>query len=111
MSRALGVTTVTILSAIQSGVRYGLDIVNRTQLLPGTVYTTLRRIERRGSIEGRWEDADTAADERRPRRRYYRLTPEGANALAEARDHLAALGVDFDPRLSLAGDAPKGGRD
>ncbi len=108
MSRSLGVTTVTILAAIQSGVRYGLDIANRTELLPGTVYTTLRRLERRGSIEGRWEDADTAERERRPRRRYYRLTPDGAAALAQARDRLASLGVDLDPRLSVAGDAPGG---
>jgi DNA-binding PadR family transcriptional regulator len=108
MSRSLGVTTVTILSAIQSGIRYGLDIVNRTELLPGTVYTTLRRLERRGSIEGHWEDAETAAAERRPRRRYYRLTPAGDTALAEARDRLASLGVDFDPRLSVVGDARAG---
>ncbi len=108
MSRSLGVTTVTILGAIQSGVRYGLDIVNRTELLPGTVYTTLRRLERRGSIEGRWEDADVAAEERRPRRRYYRLTPAGAEALAEARARFAELGVDFDPRLAIAGDPGHG---
>jgi len=111
MSRSLGVTTVTILAAIQSGVRYGLDIVNRTELLPGTVYTTLRRLERRGSIEGRWEDADVAAEERRPRRRYYRLTVDGAAALADARDRLATLGVDFDPRLTLIGDAGSGDGD
>ena len=108
MSRSLGVTTVTILSAIQSGVRYGLDIANRTGLRPGTVYTTRRRLERRGSIEGRWEDAELAAEERRPRRRYYRLTHAGTEALAEARERFAELGVRFDPRLAIAGDARRG---
>ena len=103
MSRSLGVTTVLILMALDRGVRYGLDIVNRTELLPGTVYTTLRRLERRGQITGRWEDAEIAAAERRPRRRYYELTPTGAQALEAAQAHFASLGVDVAARIAPAG--------
>ncbi len=103
MSRPLGVTTVLILTALDRGVRYGLDIVNRTELLPGTVYTTLRRLERRGHVAGRWEDAEIAAAERRPRRRYYELTPAGAEALSEALERFEALGVDVTARISPAG--------
>lgn len=47
----------------------------------GTVYKVLRRLEDRGHVEGVWEDAAVAEQERRPRRRYYRLTGEGRSEL------------------------------
>lgn len=103
MSRSLGMTTVTILAAIEQRACYGLDIINRTGLLAGTVYTTLRRLERRDMVSGRWEDAELAASERRPRRRYYVLTPEGTRALDTARVRLGAMG--FDLRLPLGSGA------
>ena len=103
MGRSLGVTTVLVLTALDRGVCYGLDIVNRTGMLPGTVYTTLRRLERRGHIAGQWEDAEIAASERRPRRRYYELTPEGSRSLETALAHFEALGVDVEARISAAG--------
>ncbi|HSH75055.1 MAG TPA: PadR family transcriptional regulator [Longimicrobiales bacterium] len=107
MSRALGVTTVVVLSVIERSICYGLDIVNRTGLLPGTVYTTLRRLERRGWIEGRWEDPAIAESERRPRRRYYELSREGLAALQTARGRLQDLGVELpaDLDLAVAGDS------
>ena len=103
MSRSLGVTTVLVLTALDRGVCYGLDIVNRTGMLPGTVYTTLRRLERRGLIAGSWEDAEIAESERRPRRRYYELTPQGSESLEAALAHFEALGVDVGARISPAG--------
>lgn len=105
MSRALGVGTVTVLDAIERRACYGLDIAQRTGLLPGTVYTTLRRLERRGLVEGDWEDPDVAAEGRRPRRRYYTLTPDGRVALQSARERLEALGFRSGPGLAVAGDA------
>jgi PadR family transcriptional regulator PadR len=105
MSRALGVTTVMILTAIERRTRYGLDIVNRTGLLPGTVYTTLRRLERRGLVEGHWEDAEVAEADRRPRRKYYALTPSGDEALEIARARFEALGVGLPSGLSTVGGA------
>ena len=104
MSRPLGITTVMILTAIDRGVRYGLDIVNRTEMLAGTVYTTLRRLERRGMVEGRWEDPEVAEAERRPRRRYYQLTRAGSSALQTACDHFESMGVEIDLDLSIAGE-------
>jgi DNA-binding PadR family transcriptional regulator len=106
MGRALGVTTVVVLSVIERSACYGLDIVNRTGLLPGTVYTTLRRLERRGLIEGRWEDPAIAEEERRPRRRYYELTGDGRTGLRTARSRLEALGIELptDLDLAVAGD-------
>ena len=57
----------------------------------GTLYKALDRLERAGHLVSRWEDPMAAAGERRPRRRFYRLTLSGEAALAEAaaekRDH------------------------
>ena len=44
-----------------------------------TVYGVLDRLEDRGWIEGYWEDQDP--DSNRPRRRFYRLTLQGAAGL------------------------------
>ncbi len=50
----------------------------------GTLYKALDRLEKAGLVRSRWEDPETAADERRPRRRLYEVTPTGERALAEA---------------------------
>jgi PadR family transcriptional regulator len=51
----------------------------------GTLYKALTRLEREGYLASRWEDPMTAAEDGRPRRRFYRLTLEGEGALADAR--------------------------
>lgn len=43
----------------------------------GLIYKALRRLERVGALTSRWEDPDVALADRRPRRRYYALTPNG----------------------------------
>ena len=43
----------------------------------GLIYKALRRLERVGALTSRWEDPEIALAERRPRRRYYSLTPNG----------------------------------
>jgi DNA-binding PadR family transcriptional regulator len=67
--------------------RYGLDLIRDTGLPSGTLYPILTRLERAGWVEGIWEQIDPVA-EGRPARRYYRLTPTGAES---ARHELAAL--------------------
>jgi DNA-binding PadR family transcriptional regulator len=47
----------------------------------GTLYKALTRLERDGLLASRWEDPAVAADEGRPRRRFYRMTLEGEAAL------------------------------
>ncbi len=84
MGRRLGYATVQVMRAIADGVGFGLDVMERTGLPSGTVYPTLGRLEKRGYVEGRWEEEGRAQRERRPRRRYYRLTGAGQAALAEA---------------------------
>ena len=50
----------------------------------GTLYKALERLERVGYLESRWEDPQIAADESRPRRRFYRVTAVGEQALTDA---------------------------
>lgn len=50
----------------------------------GTLYKALERMEQAGLLESRWEDPLLAAEQGRPRRRFYRVTVAGAAALAEA---------------------------
>lgn len=51
----------------------------------GTLYKALDRLEQRGYLASRWEDPNRAAEDGRPRRRFYRLTIVGEKALADAR--------------------------
>ena len=84
MGRAPGLVTLAILRAIRNGRVYGADILDATGLGGGTIYKTLSRLERRDWIVGTWEDPGVAEAQKRPRRRFYRLTPEGEVATAEA---------------------------
>jgi DNA-binding PadR family transcriptional regulator len=69
---------------------YGYEIVAELRrstegaidLPEGTVYPALRRLERDGLIGGHWVEMVSGA----PRRRYYRLTPQGEKALAAGRE-------------------------
>src|SRR5262245_5244298 len=64
--------------------RYGLDISAVTGLPSGTIYPILARLEAIKWVESDWEDPDAHIAEGRPRRRYYRLTREGAECADEA---------------------------
>lgn len=55
---------------------YGLEIGQAAELPSGTIHPILARLEASGWLESRWEDADPKRAGR-PRRRYYRLTPDG----------------------------------
>lgn len=90
-NRALGAATVAILQAIEEGHRFGLDIMDATGLPSGTVYPTLARMEARAFVESEWEERSEAKAAGRPARRYYLVTPDGARALSEAIERLAAL--------------------
>ena len=90
-TRPLGFATVSILQAIHAGRRYGLDIMDDTGLGGGTIYKLLHRLEQKELVSGSWEDAELAERERRPRRRYYALTPAGEAALSEALRRFGAL--------------------
>jgi DNA-binding PadR family transcriptional regulator len=73
---------------------YGLQVCQEAGLPSGTIHPILARLEGLGWAESRWEDADPQ-HEGRPRRRYYRLTEDGAErartALAQATTTTTAL--------------------
>ena len=74
-------TAVTVLHALASGSRHGFDVMEATQLPSGTVYPALGRLERDGLVRSTWEDGEVARDEKRPPRRYYRVTAQGTRVL------------------------------
>lgn len=91
MPRQLSYVVVAILKAVSDGVRYGFDIMDRTELPSGTVYPALSRLERDGLLNSHWEDLTKAHGERRPPRRYYRITAQGTRALAAALERMHAF--------------------
>jgi len=81
--------------------KYGLQLCTEAKLPSGTIHPILARLERQfGWLTSRWEDA-VPAEEGRPRRRYYRLTEDGAErariALAQATTSTAALRLSPRP--------------
>src|SRR5262245_57925814 len=84
-----GSAELLILSLLEDQPRHGYDLSKLIEARSGGVlkfrvaslYPLLYRLEKRGWILGRWIEK---AGQRR--RRYYRLTPVGANVLASQRD-------------------------
>ena len=66
--------------------RYGLELSDITGLPTGTIYPILARLEDIHWVESSWEENDTHPGQGRPKRRYYRLTSDGAE---QARHSLA----------------------
>ena len=54
----------------------GIDIIKNTNLVSGTVYPILNRMEETGWLESTEEDIDPKK-EGRPKRRFYKLTVNG----------------------------------
>ncbi|QRP50808.1 helix-turn-helix transcriptional regulator [Amycolatopsis sp. FDAARGOS 1241] len=82
--------------------RYGLEICAAAGLPSGTIHPILARLERAGWLRSRWEETDPA-EAGRPRRRYYRLDPDGIEAVREAllrAEKSAPAAARLRPRLS-----------
>lgn len=93
-STRLSHSAALILRALHLGYRFGLEVMDVTGLPSGTVYPALRRLERDGLVESRWESDTEAAKNQRPARRYYDVTPAGklaAHAAVERYPLLAHL--------------------
>jgi PadR family transcriptional regulator, regulatory protein PadR len=84
MGKSLPLGQVSILHAIAEGRRFGFEIMDATGLTSGTVYPTLDKLESVGYLVSHWEEAKTARRDKRPPRRYFDLTEDGAAALADA---------------------------
>jgi PadR family transcriptional regulator len=83
-----GSAELLVLSLVEDQPRHGYDLSKLIEARSGGVlkfrvaslYPLLYRLEKRGWIQGRWVEK---AGQRR--RRYYRLTPSGAQVLASQR--------------------------
>lgn len=96
----LSLGTVLVLHALARGCLYGFDIMEETGLSSGTIYPALDRLERLGFARSEWEDAHIAQREKRPPRRYFRITPPGARELEAALErHRSLAPVDLTPYL------------
>lgn len=81
---------------------YGLEIGKAAELASGTIHPILARLESWGWLESRWEERDPH-EVGRPRRRYYRLTPDGVVGAARALDRARRpKGLLSRPRPGLA---------
>ena len=87
----LSFSAAVILQALDNGYQYGFDIMDVTGLPSGTVYPALRRLEEAGHVRSKWEKHTIAQEEARPPRKYYELTREGKEALAEALERYRLL--------------------
>jgi DNA-binding PadR family transcriptional regulator len=113
-SQAMQEPTFLILTALAAGPKHRYGIMTdaarisagRVKLQAGTLYTALDRLRADGRVD---VDHEEIVDGRL--RRYYRLTPSGAAALAAERARLHAnAGVAARRLTKLAtGSAPAGG--
>ena len=90
VSRALVAASLRpfVLSILAEGESYGYEIIQRVHALTdgqvrwttGTLYPLLHSLENEGLLEATWREAEAG-----PRRKYYRLTAKGEQALASER--------------------------
>jgi DNA-binding PadR family transcriptional regulator len=90
--KPLSLSAIAVLDAIARRIRHGFDIMDATGLPSGTVYPILGRLERDGFVHSRWESQTAALREKRPPRRYYDMTADGAKALARSIEHYRTFG-------------------
>jgi PadR family transcriptional regulator, regulatory protein PadR len=79
-----------------------------TGLPSGTVYPALRRLEDGGLVISKWEKHQIAQKELRPPRKYYELTREGADSLAEALKRYRLLEQPFVPKAATRPSRQRG---
>lgn len=80
-----GVADRCVLALLEHQERYGFDLaktLSRAQIIAGegTIYPLLARLRRDGLVQTVWRESTEG-----PPRRYYALTPAGADALVQFR--------------------------
>jgi PadR family transcriptional regulator, regulatory protein PadR len=82
---------------------HGFELCAATGQPSGTVYPILARLEGLGWVESKWEEPDVHVPAGRPRRRYYRLTQDGATRARIALHAAEASRLKAAARLRTAG--------
>ena len=83
--------TAWLLLLLDGGATYGYDLrreldAHQLSIDPSILYRTLRKLERDGWVESRWMRSVAG-----PRRRFYRLTPEGRRTLDEMAELITSI--------------------
>lgn len=94
--------TVAVLRALlatPATPRWGRDIGRETGLKSGSLHPILARLEQAGWVESFWEDPEEYEDRGRPRRRYYRFAPGGAQSAQLSIAEAQANSVSVEGRL------------
>ena len=82
---------------------HGFELCAATGQPSGTVYPILARLEGMGWLESEWEGPEVHVPEKRPRRRYYRLTEDGAARARVALHDAEASRIKVGTRFRTAG--------
>jgi len=110
-----GVLTLLLLQLLAEQESYGYEVVQRlhalglTDVLEGTVYPALTRLEREGRLSARLVSSTSG-----PARKYYRPTEAGREALTSGTEAWQRLSAIVDDTLSRplpaepSGPAPAG---
>jgi len=87
-----GLLELCILNALSGQERYGYELVKTLVAIPGlgvtegTLYPLLSRLRVQGLVCARLEESSAG-----PARKYYALTPQGREIMAEMNDYLETL--------------------
>jgi DNA-binding PadR family transcriptional regulator len=89
--------------------RYGLELCELAGLPSGTIYPILARLEGAGWVDSAWEDPAVHEAAGRPRRRFYRITEDGAEQARAALAHAYRARKRPLPGWAVARPAGEGG--
>lgn len=92
--RDITMNELKILSALLQGDKYGLEIVDavketNTNLFLGSLYNILSRLENKGFVES--YDGEATSERGGNKRKYFRITGKGENAVNEAQSAFSQL--------------------
>ncbi|HEY5341099.1 MAG TPA: helix-turn-helix transcriptional regulator [Candidatus Aquilonibacter sp.] len=95
-----GCLTLAVLSQLQTE-RYGYTLrkaleVAGLEIDEGTLYPLLRRLESQGLLQSEWRE------ENKRRKRFYRLTPVGAQIFEQLAAELARINASLDRIIAEA---------
>ncbi|MDH3733008.1 MAG: PadR family transcriptional regulator [Gemmatimonadota bacterium] len=88
-------------------IRDSVEAASGRRVSPGAIYTTMDRLEQAGLVASRIEDERPIGGGRR--RKFYRLEPEGARALADSYRSIETLAEGVLPLLQRIADGREPG--
>ncbi len=101
-----GSTVILVLTLLNERPMYGYELVkemgsrsdHELQMKEGTLYPSLHKLERQGYISSYWEK-----QEKGPDRKYYRITEDGREILAERTKEWSMFSAMMDRMLKRGG--------